>query len=58
MFVIDSNRKKQNPETGKNGMHYVPYVIEPAAGATRSVLMFLSLMALDIPPAQKEEADN
>jgi glycyl-tRNA synthetase len=30
-----------NPETGKPGRHYVPYVVEPSAGATRSLLMFL-----------------
>jgi glycyl-tRNA synthetase len=33
--------QKINPETGKPGLHYLPFVIEPAAGATRSVLMFL-----------------
>jgi glycyl-tRNA synthetase len=32
---------KVDPQTGKQGMHYLPHVIEPAAGATRSVLMFL-----------------
>jgi glycyl-tRNA synthetase len=30
-----------NPETGKPGWHYVPHVIEPAAGATRGVLALL-----------------
>ncbi len=30
-----------DPETGKNGRHIVPYVIEPAAGATRGALAFL-----------------
>ncbi|PCJ60581.1 MAG: glycine--tRNA ligase [Planctomycetota bacterium] len=30
-----------NPETGKKGMHFTPYVIEPAAGATRTTLMVL-----------------
>lgn len=35
------DQSKENPETGKMGVHYLPYVIEPAAGATRSVLMFL-----------------
>jgi glycyl-tRNA synthetase len=30
-----------NPETGKPGMHFFPYVIEPAAGATRTTLMYL-----------------
>lgn len=32
---------KPNPETGKNGWHYLPYVIEPAAGATRGALVYL-----------------
>jgi glycyl-tRNA synthetase len=27
--------------TGKKGCHYFPYVVEPAAGATRTALMFL-----------------
>ena len=31
--------QKQDPETGKNGWRYTPYVIEPAAGATRGVLV-------------------
>ena len=30
-----------NPETGKPGWRYTPYVIEPAAGATRATLMYL-----------------
>jgi len=30
-----------DPTTGKPGWRYVPYVVEPSAGATRSVLMFL-----------------
>ena len=33
--------EKENPETGKKGHRYTPYVIEPAAGATRTVLLFL-----------------
>ena len=33
--------QKQDPKTGKNGWRYLPYVIEPAAGATRGVLAFL-----------------
>jgi glycyl-tRNA synthetase len=32
---------KIDPSTGKQGMHILPHVIEPAAGATRTVLMFL-----------------
>lgn len=35
------DQNKQDPATGKNGWRYVPYVIEPAAGLTRSVLAFL-----------------
>jgi glycyl-tRNA synthetase len=30
-----------NPETGKKGAHYIPYVIEPSAGADRATLAFL-----------------
>lgn len=30
-----------NPETGKPGVHFHPFVIEPAAGATRTTLMVL-----------------
>ncbi|MCK5690548.1 glycine--tRNA ligase [Myxococcota bacterium] len=35
------DQQKQNPETGKNGWRYLPYVIEPAAGATRGMLVYL-----------------
>jgi glycyl-tRNA synthetase len=35
------DQQKNDPETGKPGWRYVPYVIEPAAGLTRGVLMFL-----------------
>jgi len=35
------DQQKQDPETGKNGWRYTPYVIEPAAGLTRGVLAFL-----------------
>ncbi len=35
------DQNKPDPETGKPGWRYVPYVIEPAAGLTRSVLAFL-----------------
>jgi glycyl-tRNA synthetase len=35
------DQQKQNPETGKNGWRYTPYVIEPAAGATRGLLVYL-----------------
>jgi glycyl-tRNA synthetase len=43
---------KVNPETGKNGMHYTPFVIEPAAGATRAVLMFLLDAYEEEPPSE------
>jgi glycyl-tRNA synthetase len=36
---LDTN--KEDPETGKAPWKYVPYVIEPAAGATRGMLCFL-----------------
>lgn len=33
--------QKKDPNTGKMGWRYIPYVIEPAAGLTRAVLCFL-----------------
>jgi glycyl-tRNA synthetase len=35
------DQQKIDPATGKAGWRYTPYVIEPAAGLTRSVLCFL-----------------
>ncbi len=35
------DQQKPDPATGKMGWRYVPYVIEPAAGLTRGVLLFL-----------------
>jgi len=35
------DQQKPDPATGKMGWRYVPYVVEPAAGLTRAVLMFL-----------------
>lgn len=35
------DQQKVDPATGKPGIRYVPYVIEPAAGLTRAVLAFL-----------------
>ena len=35
------DQQKENPETGKMGWRYTPYVIEPAAGATRGLLVYL-----------------
>ena len=36
---LDAN--KEDPETGKKPYRFTPYVIEPAAGATRTTLMIL-----------------
>ncbi len=33
--------EKMDPEKGKKGSRYTPYVIEPAAGATRTTLLYL-----------------
>ena len=35
------DQEKENPEPGKKGVRYTPYVVEPAAGATRTTLMYL-----------------
>jgi glycyl-tRNA synthetase len=35
------DQEKADPKTGKKPWRYLPYVIEPAAGATRAVLCFL-----------------
>ncbi len=35
------DQQKPDPKTGKMGWRYTPYVIEPAAGLTRGVLLFL-----------------
>ncbi len=35
------DQQAQDPETGKTGWRYIPYVIEPAAGLTRAVLVYL-----------------
>ncbi|MCL4136279.1 UNVERIFIED_CONTAM: hypothetical protein GTU68_008758 [Idotea baltica] len=35
------DQNKEDPETGKKGWRYLPYVIEPAAGLTRAVLAYL-----------------
>jgi glycyl-tRNA synthetase len=44
--------QKVNPETGKPGVHFLPWVIEPAAGATRTVLMFLLDAYDEEPPSE------
>ncbi|MBX7137194.1 MAG: glycine--tRNA ligase [Oligoflexia bacterium] len=35
------DQQKPDPATGKMGWRYIPYVIEPASGLTRAVLMYL-----------------
>ncbi|MCO6430444.1 MAG: glycine--tRNA ligase [Deltaproteobacteria bacterium] len=35
------DQQKADPTTGKQGWRYTPYVIEPAAGLTRAVLVYL-----------------
>ena len=35
------DQQKQDPDTGKNGWRYTPYGIEPAAGVTRGLLVYL-----------------
>jgi len=35
------DQQKKDPESGKTGWRYTPYVIEPAAGLTRGVLVYL-----------------
>jgi len=35
------DQEATDPNTGKQGLHYVPHVVEPAAGATRGVLAVL-----------------
>jgi glycyl-tRNA synthetase len=35
------DQNKTDPATGKPGWRFLPYVIEPAAGATRAVLVYL-----------------
>lgn len=35
------DQQKNDPETGKPGWRYTPYVIEPSAGLTRAVLLFM-----------------
>jgi len=42
----------EDPETKKKGRRFLPYVIEPAAGATRSVLMFLLDAYDEEPPSE------
>jgi glycyl-tRNA synthetase len=46
------DQSKPDPATGKPGWRYVPYVVEPSAGATRSVLMLLCDAYDEEPPAE------
>lgn len=41
-----------DPQTGKQGRRYVPYVVEPSAGATRSLLMLLLDAFVEEPPPE------
>jgi len=52
------DQEEVDPQTGKKGYRFTPYVIEPAAGATRATLMFLlDAFAYDNPrPDSKGEA--
>ncbi|MBI4602693.1 MAG: glycine--tRNA ligase [Planctomycetes bacterium] len=49
------DQEKTDPVTGKKGWRYTPYVVEPAAGATRTTLMFLlDALAYDSPRPDAE----
>ncbi len=52
------DQQKNDPETGKAGWRYTPYVIEPAAGATRGVLVYLcdAYAEEQVPDAKGEDA--
>jgi glycyl-tRNA synthetase len=52
------DQQKIDPATGKPGYRYVPYVIEPAAGATRAVLVYLidAYKVEQVPDAKGEDA--
>ncbi len=52
------DQQKNDPETGKPGWRYVPYVVEPAAGATRGVLVYLldAYHEEPVPDAKGEDA--
>ena len=53
LSYLDQNATDRT--TGKPGWRYVPYVVEPSAGATRSVLMFLCDAYDEEPPAKPGE---
>jgi glycyl-tRNA synthetase len=52
------DQTKADPATGKMGWRYMPYVVEPAAGATRGVLVYLldAYHEEPVPNAQGEDA--
>lgn len=52
------DQQKTDPATGKPGWRYIPYVIEPAAGATRAVLVYLldAYHEEAVPDAKGEDA--
>jgi len=54
------DQQKQDPETGKNGWRYTPYVIEPAAGATRGLLVYLldAYHEESVPDAEGKESSR
>jgi glycyl-tRNA synthetase len=52
------DQQKNDPATGKPGWRFTPYVIEPAAGATRGVLVYLldAYHEEPVPDAKGEDA--
>ncbi len=52
------DQNKNDPATGKPGYRYTPYVIEPAAGATRGLLVYLidAYHEEAVPDAKGEDA--
>jgi glycyl-tRNA synthetase len=51
------DQEKTDPATGKKGWRFTPFVVEPAAGATRTTLMFL-LDALKYEESPKKDAEG
>ena len=54
------DQQKTDPESGKNGWRFTPYVIEPAAGATRGLLVYLldAYHEETVPDAQGNETNR
>ena len=54
------DQQKTDPATGKPGWRYMPYVIEPAAGATRGLLVYLidAYCEEAVPDAKGEDAQR